>query len=274
MTLQNWQSPEELPLLAVGISQQTQYRAPFVDDFAGRTIHLVDAYGREIGYDFQDAHSVSRSDDAGTVAATYDATRVRQGIYLIDVILPGVPGLPGVDLASAAEGLPANETWALNATTGCVTTTTSFVYTRSSGDKWTKSVDLHWWVADGPRRGQHPRSSGMVGKRVMWQYSDTDRYDHVYLNDSNFAWQCISGVEQGLTELDRTRAYDVADDLYFFGWSEHVQPIEPMLFVDMADMMTYGRMFGWEERTGEILHHQFGARGVLLNTTSYPEAAL
>ncbi|MFE3059564.1 MoaF C-terminal domain-containing protein [Nocardia sp. NPDC059239] len=262
MSLVNWESLDELPLLAVGISQQTQYRLPFTGELAGRTLTLVDGDGDGRAYYFEDAHTV-RTDGIG--AGSYDATVIRDGIYLVDMMWERSSH------PDAVPGLPVNETWALDLTSGRVTATTSFVRERTDGQWWVRSVDRHMWLADGPRAGRHEPSSGLAGKRVIWQYSDTDRYDHVYLNAHNFAWQCVSGVEAGLTELDRTRTYEVADGLYFFGWSEHVQPVESMLFVDLRELRTSGRMFGWEARTGEILHHQFSARGALLNVTTYPE---
>ncbi|QXJ21134.1 MoaF N-terminal domain-containing protein [Actinomadura graeca] len=279
MGYEDWESPDDLPLLAVGISRQTQYRAPFVDDLSGSELTLVNTAGARVSYVFDDAHRLRRTTadtitvdtaTAGTATADtttaceYDATVVRPGIYLVDIMIPA----PRED---AVAGLPGEETWAFDVDRGLVTSVTSYVHERPDGSRWVRSVDEHWFL-DGTPGGAHPLSDGMVGKRVMWQYSDTDRYDHVYLNARNFAWQCVSGIEQGLTELDRTRAYEVAPDLYFFGWSEHVQPVESMLFVDLAEMRTHGRMFGWEARTGEILHHQFGAVGALLNVTTYPES--
>ena len=265
MTLQDWTSPDDLPLLAVGISQQTQYRPPFTDALAGRTLALVDAEGTERTCAFADAHHVEITMAGQAVSATYDATVVRDDIYLVDIVIEGPYRY------EAVAGLPLEQTWALDLAAGTVTSTTSFVHERPDGSRWVRSVDEHLWLADAPHRVPHQRSTGMVGKRVLWQYSDTDRYDHIYMNAHNFAWQCVSGVEEGLTELDRTRTYEVAPDLFFFGWSEHVQPVESMLFVDLANMKTFGRMYGWEHRTGEILHHQFGAHGVLLNTTEYPD---
>ncbi|MEU3617987.1 MoaF C-terminal domain-containing protein [Streptomyces sp. NPDC006872] len=264
MTLQNWKSPDDLPLLSVGISQQTQYRPPFTDDLAGRTIVLVNRQGASIRYQFETAHTLWRSESGTTGIRSYDAMRVRDGIYLVDMLADDVA------LKGNVPGLPAAETWALDLNSGRVTLVTSFVFERSGGARWVKSVDRHWWMEGRETAGWHRRSDGMVGSRVLWRYSDTDCYDHVYLNAHNFAWQCVSGIEAGLTELDRTRVYEVADRLYFFGWSEHVQPVESMLLVDLAKMRTYGRMFGWEARTSEVLHHQFGARGTLLNVTTYP----
>ena len=265
MTLQDWTSPDDLPLLSVGISQQTQYRPAFTDALAGRTLSLVDGAGTETTCVFTGAHQVEITGAGSALSAPYDATLVRDDIYLVDIMIESS------DCYDAVPGLPLEQTWALHLGTGTVTSTTSFVHERPDGSRWVRSVDEHLWLADGPRGAPHQLSSGMVGKRVLWQYSDTDRYDHVYMNARNFAWQCVAGVEEGLTELDRTRAYEVAPDLFFFGWSEHVQPVESMLFVDLEHMKTFGRMFGWEHRTGEILHHQFGARGVLLNETRYPD---
>jgi hypothetical protein len=224
---------------------------------------LVNAEGQRASYAFDDVRNVTRGDSHGMSRWRYDATLVRQDIYLVDMLSDDV------SLAGSAPGLPVSETWALDLRRGLATVVTTMVADRTDGVRWLASDDTHWWL-EGTEPGRHERSSGLAGMRILWQYSDTDRYDHVYLNGSSFAWQCVSGTEQGLTELDRTRAYAISDDLYFFGWSEHVQPVESMLFVDLSAMKSYGRMIGWEERSATFVHHQFGAVGTLLNRTTYP----
>lgn len=264
MSLASWRSPDDLPLLAVGISQQTEYRPAFTAELSGRAITVVDDNGRAVTYDFVTDHALTRSEDGDVVQLTYDATQVRDDVLLVDILRWDLEGV-----GEAVPGVPVEETWALDVAAGVLTMITSRVHERADGTRWTMSVDEHWHV-DGVRSQQHVPSDGLVGRRVLWQYSDTDRYDHVYLNAHNFAWQCVSGVEAGLTELDRTRTYAVAADLFLFCWSEHVQPVEAALLVDLKAMRTFGRMFGWEHRTGEFLHHQFGARGEVLNVTQYP----
>ncbi|MFE7835136.1 MoaF C-terminal domain-containing protein [Streptomyces sp. NPDC057474] len=265
MSLQTWQSPEDLPLLADGISQQTQYRPPFSADLAGRELELVNAAGARVGYRFVDDHAMTRSAGEAVTTRHYDATLVREGIYLIDALVEDVAP------DGAVAGLPSAETWALDLNTGRVTIARSWVHERGDGVRWVSTAHERCWLPGSEEAGEHLPSAGMAGHRVLWRYSDTDSYDHVYLNAHNFAWQCVTGVEEGLTEHDRTRTFEVADRLYLFEWSEHVQPVESVLFVDLREMKTYGRMFGWEERVQQILHHQFGARGQLLNVTTYPD---
>ncbi len=72
-------------------------------------------------------------------------------------------------------------------------------------------------------------------------------------------WDCAS-----------SRAYEVADGLYFFHWSESQFVVESALLIDVHAVRTYGRFFGLDARDTSILHHQFGAYGVVLNRTDFP----
>lgn len=40
-------------------------------------------------------------------------------------------------------------------------------------------------------------TTALVGMRNQYTYSPTERYEHIYLNDNFYAWQCLDGVEKG-----------------------------------------------------------------------------
>jgi hypothetical protein len=40
-------------------------------------------------------------------------------------------------------------------------------------------------------------TDALVGMRNQYTYSPTERYEHIYLNDNFYAWQCLDGVEKG-----------------------------------------------------------------------------
>ncbi|SPX56212.1 MoaF protein [Klebsiella pneumoniae] len=59
-------------------------------------------------------------------------------------------------------------------------------------------------------------TTALVGMRNQYTYSPTERYEHIYLNDNFYAWQCLDGVEKGLADVDRCHYVQVAEDLYLF----------------------------------------------------------
>lgn len=40
-------------------------------------------------------------------------------------------------------------------------------------------------------------TDALIGMRNQYTYSPTERYEHIYLNDNFYAWQCLDGVEKG-----------------------------------------------------------------------------
>ncbi|WP_350351668.1 MoaF C-terminal domain-containing protein [Microbacterium sp. A8/3-1] len=268
-TLEEWRTLADLPPLDAFTDGQVAYRPAFVDDLVGVQLDLVDAGGRNIVANFVDAHTVhlTFSPEGLSSESRYDATRVREGIYLVDLLHDAWP------MDGAVEDRPRSVSWALDLNAGQMMIAVSGIVIAdhdAHGALLRARTDHESWAFRGTDLRPHPRSAGMAGHRVYWLYSSTDHYDHVYLNGSNFAWQCVSGVEKGLTELDRTRAYEIADGLFFFYWTENVFVVETAMFVDLKAMRTYGRMFGLDRHDGSILHHQFGAVGHLLNRTEYP----
>lgn len=39
-------------------------------------------------------------------------------------------------------------------------------------------------------------TDALIGMRNQYTYSPTERYEHIYLNDNFYAWQCLDGVER------------------------------------------------------------------------------
>lgn len=268
--LTEWTTPADLPDLATFTAGQTQYRKPFCDDLAGVELDMRKVEGGLFAHAvFSDEHLVTIAFDGQAPRRFhYDATEIRDGIYLVDILDQDWPA------DDAAPGYPVCATWALDLTHGVATIAVSAVVAVPNATQGllprARTRHEHWRIA-GSEGDAHPRSTGMSGYRVRWEYSETDSYDHVYLNGSNFAWQCLRGVERGLSEMDRTRAYLVAPDLYFFHWTENVVVVETAMFVDLAELRSYGRMYGLDENTRVITHHQFGAHGTLLSRTPIPD---
>lgn len=112
----------------------------------------------------------------------------------------------------------------------------------------------------------------LVGMRNMYTYSPTERYEHIYLNDQFYAWQCLDGVEKGLADVDRCHYVKVAEQLYLFVWREKIIPTLGVVMIDLLAKRTDGKIFGYQASDFAALSNfAVGAYAEVLNTTVHPQ---
>jgi hypothetical protein len=191
-----------------------------------------------------------------TAQERYTAVEVRPGIFIVDFV-------------KNRKTAPEDVTIVLDLTSGQTTAAISTLVDRD-GETRTTTTFAHATIGDAAP-APHARSAGLVGKRIAYRYSDSDLYEHVYLNGGTFTWHCIRGAEQGLADTEPTQTYEVAEDLFLFFWSETVMPVEAVLLIDLQHMRSVGRMFGWDPAPDELVHLPFSSRATLLNETTYPD---
>ncbi len=239
-----------------GFGDQTLPASPAL---AGTTLRLPADDGSTAEYVFDDESSLTwtaaRGEDRTSGTAGYKAIEARPGIFIIDFV--------------RGEGLGAeNVTIIVDRNTGATTTGMSrFVVV----DDRTRSTTEFSQVNTEGSSVRHERSSGLVGKRIYYRYSDVETYEHIYLNPGTFTWNCIRGAEAGLADTDRCMTWEVAEDLFIFFWTEKVMCVEAVLLVDLREQRSIGRMFGWDDPAAEPVVIPFNSRLSVLNTTEYPQ---
>jgi hypothetical protein len=128
-------------------------------------------------------------------------------------------------------------------------------------------------IIDGPFvRGAHPHTptDELVGKRVQYVYSETETYEHIYLNEDLYTWQCLRGSEKGLADTDRCHVRKIGDELYLFVWREKIVPTLGVVLVDWRRRRSDGKLFGYEGSDfGDLATTPISARAILLNVTAY-----
>lgn len=119
--------------------------------------------------------------------------------------------------------------------------------------------------------GPLPAFTGaLVGMRNQYTYSPTERYEHIYLNDNFYAWQCLDGVEKGLADVDRCHYVQVADDLTLFVWREKIIPTLGVILIDLQQMRTDGKILGYQGSDFSALSNfPVGASAEILNVTTH-----
>lgn len=110
----------------------------------------------------------------------------------------------------------------------------------------------------------------LIGRRVLWEYSQKHAYEHVYLSPHWYSWHCLAGPERGLADTDENSTWRLRPGIYVFTWREKVIPCGSVTVADHRDLKSlrsHGVLFG-ESETGERpTHFTFGAYGQLLSRT-------
>ncbi|WP_084211284.1 MoaF C-terminal domain-containing protein [Pseudonocardia acaciae] len=116
-------------------------------------------------------------------------------------------------------------------------------------------------------------STALVGRRVLWEYSPEQAYEHVHLSPNRFSWQCLAGPEEGLADTDECTSYELRPGIFVFAWREKVIPCASVTVADHRDihsLRAHGVLFGLDRSGTEPIHFTFGTVGKLLSNTVYP----
>ena len=115
---------------------------------------------------------------------------------------------------------------------------------------------------------RHRPTTDLIGRRVEYTYSSTERYEHIYLNEDFYTWHCLMGSEKGLADTDRCHYLKLGDELYLFVWREKIIPTLGAVVADFSAMRTMGKIFGHAQDGSGVVDFPVGARARLLNVTS------
>lgn len=259
--------------LVKGISEDT---LPADDALAGRSLSLHAEDGTVTTLSFAEGGRLvwevidgSRMGDAGEEACL--VTRPRADVVVVDYVAStrrATAATIVLDLRRSA------------ATTVVGTLPTAEQAARGAFDLATEGSELTLVatsivpaVIDAPFvPGAHPHAptDELVGKRVQYVYSQTEAYEHIYLNEDLYTWQCLRGVERGLADTDRCHYRKIDEELYLFVWREKVIPTLGVVLVDWRRKQSNGRLFGYEGSDfGALSTTPISSRATLLNVTTY-----
>lgn len=103
-------------------------------------------------------------------------------------------------------------------------------------------------------------SKDLVGTRRLYRYSVKDAYEHIYHDNHNFTWHCVSGNEKGLADTDYAQVVKFEDGFYMIAWVEKVMHVVSAITLNFETMRSSGAMAsfaGWDY--GEIINVPVGA---------------
>lgn len=233
-------------------------RAPHSTALDGRDLTVVLDGGGRVRYAF-DADRLGRKvlDDPGDehTAVPYEAFEIDAGLYFVQLHL----GYRAISLVlDTARGRVVRVT----ASIGAVTRRPTVVEQR---------FDVG--VIEGTEQtGEAPAPSrDLLGRRVLWSYSEAHRYEHIYLTERWYTFHCVAGPERGLADTDACTYYRIRPGIYLFAWREKVVPCGAVTVADHRDLRSHGALFGLHADGETPVHFAFGAHGRLLSQTVYPE---
>lgn len=207
--------------------------------------------------------------EADVLTASYRATEIRPGIVLLSfapserstsavtAVLDRGRGIATVILGQLPSRVEAAETL--------------FERIRRDAELTSVSATLLAGAIDAPFTSAtpwHEETRELIGKRVEYTYSPTERYEHVYLNEAFYCWHCLAGSEKGLADTDRCHYRKIAPDLYLFVWREKIVPTLGIVVVDLAQLRTTGHIVGYRGFDfGAVVSFPVGARARVVNVT-------
>lgn len=259
--------------LADGFAPDANVLAP-VDALVGRSLALDDASGAWRVYTFEAGALQWRDAATGEGGrARCRVTRLRDDLYFVDYIDPAARATSVSLVIDVGQGV-----WtSVIGTLPTETETRVDAFTRVARGLSLTGVDAtfrHGTLGGHARPGPlHGPTRELIGKRTMYRYSPTECYEHIYLNENFYAWQCLQGVEGGLADVDRCHYFKLAEQLYLFVWREKVVPTLGVVLIDLAQRKTDGKIFGYQGGDfGTLSNFPVGAHAQVLNETVHPLA--
>lgn len=241
-------------------------------DLVGKVIRLTGLEGAETEITFETAETLTwqRANDSQRGTEHYSATSLRDSIFFIDYISADTSVSIVLDVARnlftcVAVCMPSEEQIEKS------------LFKRAAEGQELTSVEptiVSGRLAGSDQNGSeiHHPTTELVGKRVMYTYSKTECYEHIYLNSSFYTWHCLEGVEKGLGDTDRCHYIKIDQNLYLFVWREKIVPTLGVVMIDLDRRKTTGKILGYEgQNVGTLSNFAVGAHARILNVTSYTD---
>lgn len=110
----------------------------------------------------------------------------------------------------------------------------------------------------------------LIGTRAIYRYSEDTVYEHIYLNTSWYAYQCLKGLRRGDCGVDETSYWKIKDGVYVVTWREILIDLAAVFVYDMEACRSTGCAWGTPGSIPEPRHILTGAFFEKLHGADYP----
>jgi len=245
-------------------------------DLAGQTLTLNFSNGWSIPHRFeQDQLHWNAADGSSSGSAAYRATSIRPGVYFVDFLkiedgqewsVSLVLDIKAGAFTAVLGRLPDAD--ALKSASLYARARASQPLTLVEAQFIHGSIDKPWQDGACP----HALTHDLIGLRNRYRYSPSEAYEHVYLNENFYTWQCLKGVEKGLADTDLCHYYKIADQLYLFVWREKLIPTLGVVMIDLAQHRSDGKICGYaDDSLSTLANFRMASHCDVLNRTEYGE---
>jgi hypothetical protein len=248
---------------------------PDVEGLAGKSFDFHFENGWVINHHFTSAHELvwSMKGEGGDFVENYSAVSPRPGIYFVDFEKKSEPGTT----VSLALDLNQMISTAVISVMPSREEINRPILDRALAGDNLRSVKVDFYRATLDREFSsndidiHPETKELLGWRVEYSYTEEEVYEHIYLRQNAYTWNCLKGNEVGLCDTDYCSYRKVGENLYLFVWEEKIIPTVGVLLVDFNAMRTCGKIVGYQgTETSSLSNFKVGAKAIKLNLTAYP----
>lgn len=263
----------QVDALAEGFSKDANI-LPHVDDLAGKTF-VFHAEGMVVNHLFDHNRRVHWEVLEGAEAGAkgsgeFKATSLRDGIYFIDFVQEQ-------EFATSASIVLNLHTETATVVVGHMPSEHKAmkpIYQRVKDNDLLTGVDVRFLQCTVNRplddEAGHEETSELIGKRIQYEYSEHEFYEHIYLSGNYYTWHCMKGVEGGLAETDKCHYFKIAEELFLFVWREKVIPTLGIIMIDLQRKKTTGKILGFDGTDfKQVNNFPVGAKASILNNTEH-----
>lgn len=237
----DWKNFEDF---AAGIDTN---RLPRTVELKSRNFDIRLDNGRSFSLAFVNGDTVSVTEGGVEARERYEAVRVAEDVYFIDITFAARP--------TEAETLIVNTATRRVLSVRCRIRAAS----EAPGEPRVAQDWVPGILAGGTPTGVVPHETrDLIGLRALYTYSPQHVYEHIYLSSARYGWQNLVGVQRGHGDTDMATTFKFGENQYVFGFREFIIPVASVFFYNWSDMRSTGKLLG-ETGDGKVKNSPGGA---------------
>ena len=247
-----------------------EYQFPATNALNGRNFEFYLDNNTKYSISFEDKNTlVWEANDLSPQKESYSVVEIRPNVFLVDFLYNSDPKQSMtivIDLVSE------EVTLAWSKLSGKEEDKLPFLHERikKNNDLSTiKNSILHGGIGKIRQNKNHQKTTELVGKRIQYTYSSEHIYEHIYINESVFAWHCLIGEGKGSAEVNPVNYIKISDQLYLFAWREVIASCFGLVVIDLKQNRSTGKLYWNKPGSQDVTYVKMGSYAKVLSETLY-----